>query len=67
MSFLVCQILSIIWSQIEIEIIFSLTNIFKNLKWCHLQSKNLIFKNFVSKIDQVILELIVSHLPIYYN
>ncbi len=43
------QILSIVRSQIETKMIFSLVGMLTNLRWCHLQSEN--FKNliFVSK------------------
>ncbi len=40
-SFLACQILNIVGSQIEIEIILSLIGIFTNLKRCCLQSQHL--------------------------
>jgi hypothetical protein len=39
-SFLACQILGIVGSQIEIERNFFLTNVLTNLRKCHLQSKN---------------------------
>jgi hypothetical protein len=41
MGFLVCKILGIVGSQIETEIIFSLTRILADLRRFRLQSKNL--------------------------
>jgi hypothetical protein len=49
MGFLVYEILGIVGSQIETEIIFSLARILANLKRCKLQSENLEILIFVSK------------------
>jgi hypothetical protein len=46
-EFFVFQILSIVSSQIETKMIFSLARIFINFKRCHLQSNNLLI--FVNK------------------
>jgi hypothetical protein len=46
---LVCQILRIVGSQIEIKKIFSLVEILTNLRRCRLQSKNLKRLIFVRK------------------
>jgi hypothetical protein len=49
-GFYVKQILRVVRSQIEIEKIFSLVEIFSNFKRCRLQSKNLDKLIFVNKI-----------------
>jgi len=49
LDFLVGQVLEIVGSQIEIEILFFLVGILTNLKRCHLQSKTLERLIFVNK------------------
>jgi hypothetical protein len=49
-GFLACQISSIIGSQIETEIFFSLAGIFTSLKRCCLQSYNFKTLNFEQKL-----------------
>ncbi len=48
-TFITCQILGIVSSQIEIEKIFSLVGMFANLKKCRLQLDNLNKLIFVTK------------------
>jgi hypothetical protein len=48
-AFLAHQILGIVESQIEIERIFSLVDIFTNLRRCHVQTNNLERLIFMSK------------------
>jgi hypothetical protein len=48
-EFLVCKILGIVESQVEMKRIFSLNRIFSNLRKCHLQLDNLENLIFVNK------------------